>query len=309
MRLKAEGECYEKLCSDKKWGSFRVYTIANPLFFINEGIIIMEVYALIGPSGTGKSHQAMTVAYQNGIDTLIDDGLLIREGERLAGTSAKGEKTTVGAVKRAIFIREDHREEVKKALASAKPEKLLILGTSRKMADRISDALDLPRPRFYYAIDDVSTPGEIATAMELRKTYGMHVIPVPVVEVKEDLPGYLMRPIRYLMQLKSGHKQGERTIIQPEFGSGGRLIITEQALTQMITFLASGVSGVAGVNKVQTEVKKGNAKIRLEFTARIPGSIPRMAEDIRRLLQDRILILCGIYIEQIHITVRNCVAA
>ena len=269
----------------------------------------MEIYALIGPSGTGKSHQAMAVAYQNGIDTLIDDGLLIREGARLAGRSAKGEKTTMAAVKRAIFMREEHREEIKKALAEAKPEKLLILGTSRKMADKISEALSLPRPCRYFSIDDVSTPREIATAKELRKTYGMHVIPVPVVEIREDLQGYLMRPIRYLMQLKSGHKQGERTIIQPEFGSAGKLIITEQALDQMIFFLASGVAGVARVTKVQSEVRKGSAKIRLEFTARIPGYIPRMAEDIRRLLQDRILILCGIYVEQVHITVRSCVAA
>jgi len=269
----------------------------------------MEVYALIGPSGTGKSHQAITVAYQNGIDTLIDDGLLIREGERLAGISAKGEKTSVGAVKRAVFLREEHREEVKNALAEIKPEKLLILGTSRKMAERICGALDLPKPRHYVHIDDVSSPREIATAKELRKTYGMHVIPVPVVEVREDLQGYLMRPIRYLMQLKSGHRQGERTIIQPRFSTVGKLVITEQALDQMIRFLAAGVSGVSKVTKVETEVKKGNARIHMEFTARIPGDIPRMAEDIRLLLQDRILVLCGIYVEQVQILVRSCEAA
>ncbi|MDR0468430.1 MAG: hypothetical protein LBH09_00470 [Peptococcaceae bacterium] len=268
----------------------------------------MEVYGLIGPSGTGKSHQAMTVADNNGIDTLIDDGLLIREGERLAGISAKGEKTAIGAVKRAVFLREDHRAEVVNALAAAKPEKLLILGTSQRMVDRICDALDLPMPSVYFNIDEVSTPREIATAKELRKTYGMHVIPVPVVEVKEDLQGYLMRPIRYFMQLKSGRKQGEKTIIQPNFSSVGKLVITNRALDQMVTFLASGISGVEKVTRVQVEVKKGSARIRLEFTARIPGSIPRMADDIRLLLQDRILILCGIHVELVHIVARNCVS-
>lgn len=49
----------------------------------------MEVYALVGPSGTGKSHRAMVVAYENGIDTVIDDGLLIRDGMKIAGKSAK----------------------------------------------------------------------------------------------------------------------------------------------------------------------------------------------------------------------------
>jgi uncharacterized alkaline shock family protein YloU len=268
----------------------------------------MQVYGLIGPSGTGKSHQAMTVADHNGIDTLIDDGLLIREGERLAGVSAKGEKTAMGAVKRAIFLKPEHRAEVKSALTAAKPEKLLVLGTSQKMVDRICAALDLPGPCVYFDIGEVSTPREIATAKELRKTYGMHVIPVPVVEVKEDLQGYLMRPIRYFMQLKSGRKQGEKTIIQPKFSSAGKLVITEHALDQMITFLASGVPGIDKVTKVQVVVKKGNANIRMEFSARIPGSIPRMADDIRRLLQDRILILCGIHVEQVHILARNCVS-
>jgi ABC-type dipeptide/oligopeptide/nickel transport system ATPase component len=268
----------------------------------------MEVYALIGPSGTGKSHQAMAVAYQNDIETMIDDGLLIREGERIAGVSAKGEKTAVGAVKRAIFSREDHRDEVKKALALISPERLLILGTSRKMAERISDALDIPRPGHFFDIGDVSTPHDIATAKELRKTYGMHVIPVPVVEVREDLQGYLMRPIRYLMQLKTGHKQAERTIVQPKFSALGKLAVTEQALNQMIKYLAAGVNGVVGVTKVQAEVKKGSAVIYIEFSARIPGYIPRMAEDIRRLLQDRILIICGIHVQQVIILVRDCVS-
>ena len=250
----------------------------------------------------------MTVAMENGIDTLIDDGLLIREGQRVAGSSAKGEKTSIGAVKRAIFMSESHRAEVKKAIVEAAPEKLMILGTSQKMADRIANALDLPAPCRYFYIDEVSTPREIATALELRQAYGMHVIPVPVVEVKADFQGYLMRPIRYLMQLKSGRKkQGEKTIIQPEFSTSGKLVITNKALNQMVTFLASGVYGVAKIDKVHVEVKKGSATIRIEFTARIPGYIPAMAQNIIKLLEDRILILCGIHVEQVQIVVRSCI--
>ena len=268
----------------------------------------MEVYALIGPSGTGKSHQAMTVALSHGIDTLIDDGLLIREGQRLAGFSAKAEKTSIGAVKRAVFLWEEHRADVQRALDEIKPEKLMILGTSRKMADRIATTLHLPKPGHYYEIDEVSTPREIETALELRKAFGMHVIPVPVVEVKEDLQGYLMRPIRYLLQMKSGSRAGEKTIIQPEFSTVGKLVITNQALNQMVVFLASGVAGVVRITKAHVEVVKGNASIRLEFTARVPGDIPQMAESVRCILEERILILCGIHVEQIHLVARNCVA-
>ena len=267
----------------------------------------MDVYALIGPSGTGKSHQAMTVAFDNGIDTLIDDGLLIREGRKLAGSSAKGEKTAVGAVKRAVFLREEQRAEMKKAIREAAPEKLMIIGTSRRMADRIAGALGLPEPCRYLSIDEVSTPREIAMARELRGTYGMHVIPVPVVEVKEDLKGYLMRPIQYLMRMKSGPKQGEKTIIQPRFSTVGKLVITDRALVQMITYLAAGVAHVVKVTKVHVDVEKGSASIRMEITAGMSGTIPGIAKDIRRLLQDRVLILCGIQVEEVDILIRNIV--
>ena len=44
----------------------------------------MEVYALIGASGTGKSHNANSVMQDYGIDMMIDDGLLIRDGKKMA---------------------------------------------------------------------------------------------------------------------------------------------------------------------------------------------------------------------------------
>ena len=266
----------------------------------------METYGLIGQSGTGKSHKAITLAYENDIAAVIDDGLLIKDGQRIAGASAKGEKTAIKAVKRAIFVDEAHSREVREALAGIRVEKVLVLGTSAKMVNRICETLALPQPIRYFTIDEVASPREIATARTLRKTYGMHVIPVPVVEVKEDLTGYLMRPIRYLMRRQSGQKQGERTIVQPRFSTMGKLVITNQALEEMVVFLAVGLPGVIKVSRVQVEVKKGSAKVRLEFTAKLIGYLPDTAEKIHRLLQDQIALLCGIYCESMHIVIRNC---
>ena len=106
----------------------------------------MEVYALVGSSGTGKSHRAMTVAYENGIEVVIDDGLLIKDGCKLAGKSAKREATTFAAVKRAIFYDPEHAKEIKECLAKLKPTKILVLGTSLHMIEHITAALELPEP-------------------------------------------------------------------------------------------------------------------------------------------------------------------
>ena len=57
----------------------------------------MEVYTLVGKSGTGKSFHAMNVCKKLNIEAIIDDGLFIYKNSVLAGTSAKREETKIGA--------------------------------------------------------------------------------------------------------------------------------------------------------------------------------------------------------------------
>ena len=57
----------------------------------------MDVIALVGPSGTGKSHRALLVANQYKADIIIDDGLLIKDGKIIAGSAAKKEKSRIMA--------------------------------------------------------------------------------------------------------------------------------------------------------------------------------------------------------------------
>ena len=149
----------------------------------------MDVYALIGASGTGKSHNAYIVMEQYGIDVMIDDGLLIKDGKKMAGTSAKAEETTVAAVKRAIFHDPMHAAEVRERIRQLNPSKLLILGTSEKMIDRITEALALPHVKYKIFIQDIVTSEQIAEAQRMRKE-GKHVIPMPGIEVKKELPNY-----------------------------------------------------------------------------------------------------------------------
>ena len=43
---------------------------------------LIEVYAFVGPAGTGKSQRAINVAREYNIDLIIDDGLVISRGGR-----------------------------------------------------------------------------------------------------------------------------------------------------------------------------------------------------------------------------------
>lgn len=64
----------------------------------------MDVIALVGPSGTGKSHRALMVARQNKADAIIDDGILIKDNKIIAGHSAKREASKIMAIRRAVFV-------------------------------------------------------------------------------------------------------------------------------------------------------------------------------------------------------------
>ena len=76
----------------------------------------MEVYALVGSSGTGKSFKALEFAYENDIEYIIDDGILIYKNKVLAGISAKQANTTIEAVK--VLEEEGFRASVIKAICA-----------------------------------------------------------------------------------------------------------------------------------------------------------------------------------------------
>ena len=98
----------------------------------------MTIYALVGKSGTGKSFRAKLIAEQYALTAIIDDGLLIQDEKIVAGKSAKHEKTYMGAVRVALFDDKEHRDAVAKAIQKQNVKKILIIGTSEKMVQKIS---------------------------------------------------------------------------------------------------------------------------------------------------------------------------
>jgi len=161
----------------------------------------IKIYALIGESGTGKSFRAKLVAQKYGIDYIIDDGLLIKDNRILAGHSAKKEKTFLAAVKVALFDEKAHRDEVARKLQGEKIRKMLILGTSEKMVNKIAARLQLPPPGKIIKIEDIASQEEIEKAIRTRRIEGKHVIPVPSIEIKRNYPNIFYDAIRIFKRL------------------------------------------------------------------------------------------------------------
>ena len=160
----------------------------------------MTVYGFIGPSGTGKSYRALEVAKRIDVSFILDDGLLIRENQVLAGVSAKREASRIASIRRALYTDQDHASGVRAALDASDVQSIMILGTSANMVDTIAKRLELPPISKYIDIMDVATQSEIDAARTVRATEGKHVIPVPTFALKKEFSGYFLSPLRRLVR-------------------------------------------------------------------------------------------------------------
>jgi uncharacterized alkaline shock family protein YloU/adenylate kinase family enzyme len=269
----------------------------------------MQVFALVGSSGTGKSHRATYLAFKYGINLIIDDGLLINDTSVLAGKSAKREATKIGAVKRAIFHDETHANEVKATIAKTGASKILILGTSEKMINRIAKRLDLPAPEEVIKIEDIASSRAIKKALDERKNFNSHVIPIPTFAIKKDFPGYLIDPLRSFWG--KSHRDDnkkvvlERSIVRPIFNSLGGFYISEHALIQMTSHLTSQVTGVSRVCKVEVTSQPDGVYLTIDVNIFYGNNIPLVLQDVQRFTKRGLEFLCGLNLLAIKVTARR----
>ena len=215
----------------------------------------MRVYAFVGPSGTGKSYRAQMVAGENNISYIIDDGLLVNENEVIAGESAKKAATKIETVKHAIFSDEKERKEMINAIKKAKPEGILILGTSDGMVEKIAESLGLPKIEKTIYIDDVATGDEIETAKNIRVTQGKHVIPVPTFEIKKDFSGYILDPLQIFKSKGNGNKPyiSEKSIIRPTFSYLGNFTISDTIFRQIVEYQSKKFDAIVRIIRTRVE--------------------------------------------------------
>ncbi|EEG77368.1 Asp23/Gls24 family envelope stress response protein [Dethiobacter alkaliphilus] len=269
----------------------------------------MQVFALIGASGTGKSHRASYLAFKHNIPLIIDDGLLIHGSQVMAGKSAKREATKIGAVKRAIFHDDKHALEVKAEIKRAGADKILILGTSVKMAHRIAERLNLPAPQKIITIEEIASPRAINKARELRSKENRHVIPIPTFAIKKDFPGYLIDPLRSFWG--KNHREDtkkvviERSIVRPIYSSLGRFYIAEHVISEMVGFVAAKVPGVSRIRKIEVISKPDGASLEIEVNIYYRQNIPQVLQEVQRVVKEVIEHLTGFNLHSIQVTARR----
>lgn len=266
----------------------------------------VEVIALVGPSGTGKSHRAMTIAQEWSCDAIVDDGLLISGSRIVAGTSAKREETKTAAIRRAIFSAPGHALEVRDGLLSLNPRRLLVLGTSTTMVERIVSRLGLPPPKEYLDIQDFATPDEIDRALWQRRQEGKHVIPAPAFEVKKTFSGYLVDPLRaFTRSHEQRYSFPERSVVRPTYSSFGRYYIADAVVMQIAQKICDEIPGVKRVLKTLVLTVGEGTILDVELVLDYGVNVFEAMQAAQRNLKERLEFLTGIYLERVDITTKK----
>jgi len=271
----------------------------------------MEVIALVGPSGTGKSHRALIVAHEHNIDGIIDDGLLIKDSKIIAGRSAKKEPSKIRAVKTAIFMDPDHAAEDRQGIETIKPERLLILGTSRNMVNKIIETLRLPPVSKIINIEEIASKQEIAKARESRAKKGRHIIPVPTIELKPYFSGYLIDPLEIFFkkpQSAKRRKLGEKSIVRPTFSYYGKLFIADAAIAAIVDNVATSdlaITRTGQINIKSSQDREKGISISLDVTIKYGQPLREILVNAQQRIKNMVEFMTGMMVKDVNIEVRR----
>ena len=270
----------------------------------------MDVIALVGPSGTGKSHRALVIAHKHKADATIDDGILISGGKIIAGHSAKQEASRIMAVRRAIFILPGHAEEVRQAIEKVNPHRILVLGTSENMVHKIARALKLPAISQIINIEDIASKADIEKAQFYRLKQGKHIIPVPTIELKPHFSGFLIDPVQSFFKRSSNKRRrlGEKSIVRPVFSYYGKLSIDDHAVAAIVrkVVLEGEISEISHIEV--GHLYKGDEDLGLKVSCSVMltygNHIPTLITKTQRAVRQAVEYMTGMMVHEVDIVVK-----
>ncbi|MDX1667733.1 MAG: hypothetical protein R3350_10900, partial [Saprospiraceae bacterium] len=199
------------------------------------------------------------------------------------------------------------------AIQKHKVKKILLLGTSEKMVDRVTEELGLPPITQVINIEEIASQEEIQEAIKSRSEEGKHVIAVPALEIKRDYSQILSDSIRIFFQGHRGPEKGkkvsffDKSIVQPNFHAEsqatGKVSISEAALTEMILHCIDEYD--ADIHMLKIKVKKSKSGYRIDLSVGVPygKKLAGGLHELRSYIQDNLQRYTGIILEHLEISI------
>jgi hypothetical protein len=269
----------------------------------------IQVIALVGKSGTGKSFRAQLIARRYGAQLIVDDGLLIRDQKIVGGTSAKQASGAYTAIKTALFGDPRQAAAVRRQLARERFRRILLLGTSVRMVERIASRLELPTPSRIITIEEVSSSDEIARALRARRQEGKHIIPVPAVEVRRSHSQIFFNSIRIFFRKKlpiiGKADVFEKSVVRPVYTRHGRLAISEQGLAQMVHHCVDEFAPSVTTRRVTLLQAGPSYSIDVHLSVPYGTEIAQLVHDLQAYIVESIEGYTGIVMEKVNVIVES----
>ena len=262
--------------------------------------------------GTGKSYRAQKIAYDNNIETIIDDGLLIKGSRVIEGVSAKTAKTKVQTVKAALFSTEKEQERIRNSIKKERIKSILILGTSDEMVKRIQENLKLPKIEKTIYIQDVSTKEEMEEAVRIRRTEGKHIVPVPTFEIKKDFSGILLDPFQILKRGRKKNKKNkkenagvERSVIRPAFSYFGKYTIKDKVFKDIIGLVCDRIQGITEISTIRIDKAQNSNDVEISMNMEIAYgyNIEEMAEEMKKQSKKELEYMTSVNISMVNVKI------
>lgn len=276
----------------------------------------IAVIAFVGPSGTGKSTRAISVSRKHGIEYLIDDGLLIKGNQIIAGSSAKKASSRLESVRQALFADETRAAVMRRALAVNQPTTLMVLGTSDGMLEKICRNLWLNQPSMLIRIEDVSSDEEMRQAKQTRMSEGKHTIPVPSMEIKHEFSGNFIDPISRLWRRRDRERgvapvqpDSERTVVRPTFSALGSYSISDEAMGMMTAIIVRGIKGVADMIGFTAENEVYGVAIQIDLALYYGYSAQAVLHDVQQKVSTQLEEYTSINVISVNVKARRVVHA
>ncbi len=280
----------------------------------------IQVFAFYGPSGTGKSFRAKLVAQKFHIKAIIDDGLLIYEDNILAGHSAKLEDSYMGAVRVALFDDKEHRDSVALEIQKKQIKKILLLGTSEKMINKIAMRLQLPLPQKYVKIEDIATKDQIEAARISRQIEGKHVIPVRAYEVRGagSYSRIFISKVKVRLAKKKFFKRFfknandnqdinsklfEKSVVRPSFSVIERKNVSQAYLARLCLLCVQNFNKTIKIKSLKIKPQKSGYKFYITIDVPFGEPLSDLSNELNQYVIKSIEKISGILIEDIAITV------
>ena len=208
-----------------------------------------------------------------------------------------------------MFLHDDEKKVIQKALKKYKVKKILILGTSDGMVEKIAENLELPKVSDTTYITDVATEEEMKTARNIRVTEGKHVIPVPTFEIKKDFSGYLLDPLQIFKSKGKGKQPyiSEKSIIRPTFSYMGNFTISDSVFRQIAEYQAEKMPEIYKVLRTRVQNYGEGPLIDMEVSVVYGYNVAEGLVEFKKKIVKEIENLTAMNVVKLDVVAKNIV--